>query len=168
MLLLMLLVADAVACRRYHLQKDGPSDFHAHMKSRTDIDHVCQLPNIIAQHHVETILHFVRRAFNLHVNRRTFKDLVMSYFIEQHHAMKYLIITPLQFFNRTITIPQLSNLHISTPKTFGFLSIDNHILDFVRFCVRFGPAIISELDGTLLGRTSRDLLRKSLGCDSLR
>ena len=33
--------------------------------------------------------------------------------------------------------------------------------------MRFGPAIISELDGTLLGRTSLDLLRESPGCDSL-
>ena len=59
------------------------------------------------------------------------------------------------------------NLHISTTNTFGILLIDIEISNYVNLCVRFGPAIISELDCTLLGRTCLDLLRESLGCDSL-
>ena len=61
-------------------------------------------------------MHAIRRSFNLHVNRRTSKMLV----IELHHVMKFLIIKPLQLLNITSSLTlQLSILHISTTKTFG-------------------------------------------------
>jgi hypothetical protein len=37
------------------------------------------------------------------------------------------------------------------------------MLDFIGLAVSFGPAIISELDGTLLGLTRRDVMSKNIG-----
>ena len=68
--------------------------------------------------------------------------------------MIILLVKTLQLSNLPINTLQPSNLFnmfVSTEMT-KTRRTENELPDFVNLFLRFGPAIISELDGTLLGR----------------
>ena len=142
LLLLMLLMAGAVAvaCRCYlHLQQ-------------ILVPQTC----MITQHNVENILNVIHRTNDLRTSEVLQSKISIRRLRELHTTlfMKIKPIKTLQLSNLPIKTLQLSNVfHMlrSTEMT-KTLQTDNELLDFVNLFLRFGPAVISELDATLLGR----------------
>ena len=127
---------------------------------------ICKImvPRSFVHHHVKTTLHVILCLCNLWINLRT-----ITIFIYELRQISLFNLWRFRMLRNILSIKTLNanclvtTLQTPTLNTNNILQINDQISDLINLAVSFGPAIISELDGTLLGLTRRDVMSKNIG-----